>query len=208
MHNDRGFTLMEVILSLVIVGIIGAVAGMGIVTGTRGYLQTKENSHMAQKAQMSMARIHRELMELTNIAAVVGGADPYVIFDNPVGRQAIAKVGNTLQLYPLTAAATDLSGASGDILVDQVAGFSLNYYKGTASWTISDGMELLSAVHVNFDLQRIEGSANTVSFATTVYPRNTNNRVFNNSLWLENRISRIRGTSNPPSYNPCFNTNP
>ena len=40
------------------------------------------------------------------------------------------------------------------------------------------------------------------------YPRNPNNRVFNNSLWLENRISRIRGTSNPSSYNPCFNTNP
>ena len=92
-----------------------------------------------------------------------------------MGRQAIAKVGDTLQLYALSAAATDLSGYSGDILVNQVAGLSLSYFKGAASWAIPDGMELLSAVHVNFDLQRKEGSANTVSFSTTVYPRNTNN---------------------------------
>jgi len=174
MRNDNGFTLIEVIASMIIVGILASIAGMGIVTGTRAYLQTKENAHMAQKAQVAMARIQRELMELTAIETV-NTTDPYVIFDNPVGRQAIARGGNTLQLYTLGASATDLSGSAGDILVDQAIGLTIAYFQGSAAWTTADSIDLLSAIQVRFDLQRREGSANSVTFSTTIHPRNTNN---------------------------------
>ncbi|MBW1821185.1 MAG: prepilin-type N-terminal cleavage/methylation domain-containing protein [Deltaproteobacteria bacterium] len=55
MRNETGFTLIEIVVSLVLVGMMAAIAGMGIVTGTKGYLLAKENSHMAQKAQLAMA---------------------------------------------------------------------------------------------------------------------------------------------------------
>jgi len=174
MRKDNGFTLIEVIASMIIVGILASIAGMGIVTGIRAYLQTKENAHMAQKAQVAMVRIQRELMELTAIETV-NTTDPFVIFDNPVGRQAIARVGNTLQLYTLGESATDLSGSTGDVLVDQAAGLTIAYFQGSAVWTSADSIDLLSAIQVSFDLQRREGSANSVSFSTTIHPRNTNN---------------------------------
>ena len=67
---------------------------MGIVTGLRGYMQAKENGHLAQKAQIALTRINRELMELTDVISRDDGADPWVVFDNRLlGRQAIAKVG-------------------------------------------------------------------------------------------------------------------
>mgnify|MGYP001812968231 CR=1 FL=1 len=174
MNNESGFTLIETVASLVIVAVLAAFAGMSIVTGTKGYVQTRENSHLAQKAQVTMARVYRELMELTNIAAVDTSSEPWIIFDNPQGRQAIAKEGDTLRLYTLGLTDTNLTG-EGDLLADQVAGFSLNYFQGPNAWTIADEIELLSAVQVSVDLQRKEGSRSVLNFTTTVYPRNNNN---------------------------------
>ena len=65
--NATGFTLVEVIASLLIVGILGAIAGMGLVTGMKGYMQAKENAHLAQKAQIALTRINRELIELEKV---------------------------------------------------------------------------------------------------------------------------------------------
>ena len=173
---NAGFTLVEVIASLLIVGILGAIAGMGIVTGMRGYMQTKENAHLVQKAQVSMSRIGRELMELTDIIARDDGSDPWVIFDNPIGRQALAKVGDTLQLYSLPAGAGDLSGFTGDVIVDQVDSLTFTYHSGTdPTWVISDGIDMLSAVEVDVSLLRTEAGGATQPFSITVNPRNTKN---------------------------------
>ena len=184
-RHCAGFTLVEVIASLVIVGILGAIAGMGIVTGLRGYMQAKENGHLAQKAQIALTRINRELMELTDVIDFGGGADSWVIFDNPNGRQAIRKVGDTLQLCILDSTKTNLDGVTGDTLVDQIdqekpeEGFAIKYKKGlNLDWVIGDDINLLSTMELNFVLRRKEGrggEAGTVPFSTTINPRNTAN---------------------------------
>jgi prepilin-type N-terminal cleavage/methylation domain-containing protein len=180
-RHCAGFTLIEVIASLVIVGILGAIAGMGIVTGMRGYLQAKENGHLAQKAQIALTRINRELIGLTDVIARNDGADPWVIFENrcPLARRGIAKVGSTVRLYNLSAGSTDLSGVTGDTLIDQIDSFSIKYYEGAnPNWVIGDDIDLLSSVEVNFVLRRKEGrkgEAGTVLFSTIVNPRNTAN---------------------------------
>ena len=174
MNNESGFTLIEIIVSLVLVGMMAGIAGMGIVTGTKGYLLAKENSHMAQKAQLAMARIQRELMELTGIAA--RQADPaFIIYDNTSGRHAIAKddTDNTVKMYNLASGAT-IPPAGGDILVDNVNSFTLSYFQGTNIWGGVD-IQLLSAIKADLALDRSDGAGNTVTFTTTVNPRNTNN---------------------------------
>jgi prepilin-type N-terminal cleavage/methylation domain-containing protein len=174
MRNESGFTLIEIIVSLVLVGMMAAIAGMGIVTGTKGYLLAKENSHMAQKAQLAMTRMQRELMELTDIAA--RQSDPaFIIYDNTSGRHAIAVDGTTIKMFDLALTATILpSMDQGDILVDNVNSFTLSYFQGTNIWGGVD-IQLLSTIKADLALDRSDGAGNTVTFTTTVNPRNTNN---------------------------------
>jgi len=175
MRNESGFTLIEIIVSLVLVGMMAAIAGMGIVTGTKGYLLAKENSHMAQKAQLAMARIQRELMELTGI----GQAGPaFIIYDNTSGRHAIAmdNTDTTIKMYNLIAGATILPApAEGDILVDNVHNFTLDYFQGSSDWNFGNDINLLSAIQADLELGRSDGSGDAVTFSTTVNPRNTKN---------------------------------
>ncbi len=175
MRNESGFTLIEIIVSLVLVGMMAAIAGMGIVTGTKGYLLAKENSHMAQKAQLAMARIQRELMEFTDIAATHSNPD-YIIYDNTSGRHAIAMDNTTIKMYNLTAGATSLPSDEGDILVDNVNNFTLSYHQdATHTWNFGNDINLLSAIKADLALDRSDGVGNAVTFTTTVNPRNTNN---------------------------------
>jgi prepilin-type N-terminal cleavage/methylation domain-containing protein len=61
LFNERAFTLIEVIVSLVLAGIMAAVVGLGLVKITQGYVFAKQNSETVQKAQIAMTRIVKEL---------------------------------------------------------------------------------------------------------------------------------------------------
>jgi prepilin-type N-terminal cleavage/methylation domain-containing protein len=182
-HTQRshGFTLVEVIASLLIISILGALAGMGIVNGTRSYLQARENAHLAQKAQIALSRMYRELLELTDIPNFSSSGDQWVVIDNPEGRLALRKSGTVVELCKLADTDSDPSDNSGDILVDQVDSLSFSYYQTTdtsvtgPTWTTAQDIELLSAVEVTLGLQRREGYQNVIEFTGLVHPRNTNN---------------------------------
>ncbi len=169
-----GFTLLEVIISLVIAGIMAVVAAMGLVSFTKGLIFAKESSHTAQKVQLAMSRLNFELMELTNIAARDDTQpDPHVIYDNKDGRHAIAKDGTTIKMFfNLASGAVTLPGTAGDILIDNVGSLSFNYYKdyqNSTPWVLgTDDIDLLTAVEIDLTLTGIGGT-----FSTIVYPRNT-----------------------------------
>jgi Tfp pilus assembly protein PilX len=129
---------------------------------------------MAQKVQLAMTRIKRELMELTAIAARDDG-QPWVIFDNPTGRLAIAQVGNTVEMFFNLGPSQTTLPADGDLLIDNVQSLSISYFKGTDSWLLTDDINLLSALRATLVLNQTSGSGPALTFATTINPRNTNN---------------------------------
>ena len=69
MLNEKAFTLIEVIVSLVLIGIMAAIAGMGLMRIAEGYVFAKQNAETAQKAQIAIARIVKELSYATIINA-------------------------------------------------------------------------------------------------------------------------------------------
>ncbi len=177
MKKQSGFTLLEIMLSLMIVGVMASVAGSAIVAGVNGYLAAKENQGLAQKSQLAMLRLGRELTEFFNIPSPVGSnATSYsiVIEGHPDASGVNTKIiaigldGNEIKVRE-----GDSNFASGDVLIDGVNSFTLTYYRGGAAWVPgTDSLQLLSAIRVELVLNRPDGT--TQSFSTQVHPRNIN----------------------------------
>ena len=161
MKKESGFTLLEIILALVIFSIIVAVAGLGLVTGVKGYVFARQNAHSAQKAQMALARITRELQELYDITAV--GTNPVsVTFESSSGNHTIALNGNEIDI-------------DDDTLIDGIEanGFILTFYKdGVSGWTQEDSIESLTDIEIQINMTRNDVSAGSLTFKTFVHPRN------------------------------------
>ena len=175
MNNESGFTFIELIASLVILALLFTIAGMGIVMTAKGYMLTRENAHMAQKAQLALTRLNRELLEMTAIVAK-DDTRPSLIYDHVTQRNALAKDGNTLKLFSNLGTQVTLPALnSGDILVDDVASFNLTFYKGPDSWVYgADSITELTSIKIDLEIGRTDSDIDTKTFTTSVRPRTVN----------------------------------
>jgi prepilin-type N-terminal cleavage/methylation domain-containing protein len=115
--DERGFTLIEVIVTLVLVGITAALAGMWIVSITNGYIFAKNNMDTTQKAQLAMTRLVKEFKTIRTVTSSSASSITYNRPDlsDPAGKtQTIALSGTQLQI-------------NSDTLTDKVNAFSLSY---------------------------------------------------------------------------------
>ena len=187
--RDDGFTLLEVITSLVLLGLLAAVFGMGIVAAVKSDAFSRANVQVAQKGQLAMTRIEREIRELTHIEAIsAAGEEPYIIYyrlpgDNtqPEQRYAIHfhPADQTLRIYSAATAVSPLNNSTisqSDILVDKVSNFSLAYYQGgLLDWSWGNDPLLLSTIKITLQLERPDNPAVTQDFETVVHLRNSEN---------------------------------
>ena len=64
-RNEKGFTLIEVVVSLILLGIVAATAGMGLVTSVQGYMFCRQNGELIGKGETAITRIIKELADCT-----------------------------------------------------------------------------------------------------------------------------------------------
>jgi prepilin-type N-terminal cleavage/methylation domain-containing protein len=69
LRNQRGFTLIELVTTLILVGMIGAFTGLFLHTGLQGFLTSKNASETALKAQVALDRISAELRFVESLPA-------------------------------------------------------------------------------------------------------------------------------------------
>jgi prepilin-type N-terminal cleavage/methylation domain-containing protein len=65
--HQKGFILIELIMTIVLIGIIATFTGFFIYSGINGYLRAKYITNGALDAQRALDRISLELRDITDI---------------------------------------------------------------------------------------------------------------------------------------------
>lgn len=190
--DNQGFTFIEVIVALVLMSTLVAVFGMGLVAAMKSFDFSRANGEVVQKGQLAMARIIRELTELTAIHHV----DPdshFIVYDrtvqSPEGSTRTVTYG--LQFKPAAKPMdqqlilfSDIPGDTatppeigGDLLCDGVSDLTLLFYQGEEAWTLStSAIALLSTIEIELKLVRPDAPDMSHSLKTLIHLRNTGNQ--------------------------------
>lgn len=164
--GEKGFTLIEVIVTLMLVGITAVLAGMWIVSIASAYIFTQMNANTTQKAQLAMTRLTKEF---TTIMTVDAGATngTQITFTRP--NVALTPV-NVVVSWSGNLLQANVAGTGAQTLTDSVSAFALSYCDSDmqtcgTNWTSSRRV-------INFTLT-LTGADNTTSaFTQRITPRN------------------------------------
>jgi prepilin-type N-terminal cleavage/methylation domain-containing protein len=130
MMQQKGFTLVELIVALVLVGIIGTFTTLFMYTGLNGYLRAKDTAEGALKAQIALDRISLELRDINIIdtftanttidyASVTLPGDRQITYNAVADTISMDVDGNVnlllddVQSFTMTAAYADLNNSGG-----------------------------------------------------------------------------------------------
>lgn len=163
MLNNKGFTLIELIASLVIVGIIVVVAGMGIVRVTQGLVFSQKNASTSLKTQVALTRIEKELHIATSISS--SSSSSTLTFTNNKGggtaTYTLCRNGTYIDLDPAN------SCIGNNHLIDNVGSLAIAYW--ALDGTTSAAPTAAKIIDVTF---QISGGANVAStFTMRIAPR-------------------------------------
>jgi prepilin-type N-terminal cleavage/methylation domain-containing protein len=135
-----GFTLIEMIASLAIVAVLAAIAGIGLVQITEGFVLSRSGAETAQKAQLAMTRMVKEFNHITDVSV---GSSLSIRFDSFHADEALDPIRSFSITWngtvgdPLLLTCLDCPGGSiSEPLVDDVAVFDINYLYYDAGGTL------------------------------------------------------------------------
>ncbi len=168
--SSRGFTLIEVIVSLILVGIMASMAGMGIVSATKAFIFTKEAAEISQKTQLAMNRLTKSIANWTSFTTTLGNQLTLTREDKITG-------GTVTETYSYSGNALSLTvGGVTDVLCDGLTAFNLEYLRsdmgGDSFWSTGQPISNLNMVRVTMT-QAGQSGANSGTFTSRVVPANT-----------------------------------
>jgi prepilin-type N-terminal cleavage/methylation domain-containing protein len=162
MHT-KGFTLVELIVTIVLVGIIGTFTMFFLSTGFSGYLRAKDNAEGALKAQIALDRISLELRDIKVISAFTANTKiDYTSTTLPGNRQIIFYPDSDPRKQRI---ALSVDGNENPLL-DNVAGFTMTAAYEDLHYS-SGGSKEVQAINVAFTLGEIGRE-----FSDRIFPRN------------------------------------
>ncbi len=159
----RAFTLIEVIVSLLLVGVIAAVVGIGVVQIAQGYLFAKQNSETVQKVQIAMTRVVKELSAATSISTTILPTSMSITYTRPVS------VTNTITIADGLVQMNDT--ITGTLINNVVTASSSFSYFDAAGTQFTPGVSTVAKIRRIDVTLRVTGANNQTS-------------DFTNSVWI------------------------
>jgi prepilin-type N-terminal cleavage/methylation domain-containing protein len=181
-NRQSGFTLFEIIIVLILMGILAVGFSLGLVKGIEHYIFAREAGHLSQKAQLAMARIKKELTDATLVYNKSGTQIEYGRPYSPPScqqtecRYRIVKSNDQILLVEVFATG---QAPAANVLIDRIATDSsssgsnfLTYvnFNGT-EWSLESANKVdnLAQIRVFFTVDY--GANQSLKFQTTVNPR-------------------------------------
>jgi len=168
LHRQQGFTLIEVIAVLILMGIVALALATTLVTAVEGYLFTKDSADGAQKAQLALARISKELLRASAISTATSTT---VAYTTPAGIFQVEKNNEIITLEK-----TDSPSYGPQTLIDNV---ETNYGSDSflvfekldgSTWSPADDINTLHAVKITLKVTGTSGRQIPI-FKTLINPR-------------------------------------
>ncbi len=149
--EQKGFTLLEIVVCIVIVTIMTVVVGRGLVEMTSGYIFARKNAMIAQQGQIAMTRLKKEFSH--NITSVISATATSIQF--------VRISDASIHTISWAGGSSPLLWDNSDTLIGEsiapVTSFNLNYYN---SYSSSSSTYSPSTSIIEISLQ-LSGAENT-----------------------------------------------
>lgn len=136
-RKQSGFTLLEMVIALVVLGLLGAAAGYGLIGGTLAFSNTADSVHTLGKLRYASERMAREIREIRRDPATPANYD---ISSMNAGTLAFTRtdgISVTLNAAPPVVTLAYSTPAGTPTLTDEVSSLSFSYLQqdGTSTAT-------------------------------------------------------------------------
>jgi prepilin-type N-terminal cleavage/methylation domain-containing protein len=156
-RSQNGFTLVELIVTIVLVGLIGAFTTLFVYTGLNGYLRARDTSEGALKAQIALDRISMELRDIDSIGVFTAGSRIDYTSRTLSGDRQILYSNGVISIN---------AGNGARTLLDEIENFSMTLTQADLN---ADGSDEVQAIEIRFNFvpERF-----TRQFNARIFPRN------------------------------------
>lgn len=158
--HSKGFTLIEIIVTIVIIAVLAGIAGIIITEGVRAYSDEQARSDVHQQARLGMERMAREIRVIRSRADITTMANTDLRFTDIAG--------TTVGFNWASPTLSRWNGIGNDVLASNITAFTFAYYQ-------QDGVTAAAAPAtlwlVEITLTATQGSE-TLQLRSRVHPRN------------------------------------
>ena len=167
--KSRGFTLIEVVITIVIVGIIAGIAAMIILQGVRAYSAEQSRSDVHYQARLAVERMAREvrLVRSRTVADIPTMTPTDLLFCDVTGKAVEFQLVGTALNRRESATCSPSAWGGWNALATGVTPLTVSYFQ-------RDGVTAATATTLWFvviDMTDVQGSE-TLRLRTRVHPRN------------------------------------